>query len=151
MPPPSKKARLAQEQRAEGSRSFGSGLLNDIEDLCIDPSYVPSVEDNDSDEDSDTPLEPELIFEDSDTEIGEEEVEDVVRKAKIFWTTLLDRVSSSYQSIVVYVNICSISEACTWGSCKATKSNADVLRDIKSDGSKTPAEAAQGFRGVLSS
>lgn len=49
MPPPKKEVCLAQAQRQGGSNVFTSGLMNNIESLRADPSYVPDDEDSDSD------------------------------------------------------------------------------------------------------
>ncbi|KAI0092203.1 hypothetical protein BDY19DRAFT_586862 [Irpex rosettiformis] len=43
MPPPSKKARLAQSQRPPGTRYFNNGLLDDIENIRIDPNFIPFI------------------------------------------------------------------------------------------------------------
>ena len=110
MPRPKKRARLAQAQRAAGSRVFSDGLILDIENLKTDPTYVPDIEDPDSDTDS---VQAEKICQvmgsqDSSEQMsadgeeggedGSEELEDVetaVKSAHSFWKAFMEKVKVS--------------------------------------------------------
>jgi hypothetical protein len=50
IPPPNKKARFALAQRPAGSKLFSQGLLLDIESLQADPTYIPDINDPDSED-----------------------------------------------------------------------------------------------------
>ena len=51
MPRPSKKTTKARSLRLPGTTVFSSTLIEDIESLEVDPTYIPDCEDKDSGDD----------------------------------------------------------------------------------------------------
>jgi hypothetical protein len=51
MPPAAKKARQAKQQWASGSKHFESGMIEDLLELPVDPTFIPDISENDQNED----------------------------------------------------------------------------------------------------
>jgi hypothetical protein len=81
MPPPNKKARLALAQRPADSKLFSQGLLLDIKSLQADPTYIPDINDPDS-EDNHSPTGIAALFNNEDLFNNESEGYEIEEIAK---------------------------------------------------------------------
>lgn len=76
MPPATKKAMLAKKQRASRGSQFNSGRLEDLQELLVDPTFIPDISEEDTVENHDdwcfslldSPMEIQEISEESEPE-----------------------------------------------------------------------------------